>query len=124
MPTAIICIVLVVICIIGIRSYCKKLKSGCCGAGGDEVKRVKPADKDITNYAYTYQIKIEGMTCRNCAMRIENMFNEQEGFYAKVNLKKKLAEVHSKQEVPQGDLKRMVLQIGYQPVSIDTVIAR
>ena len=32
MSTAIICAVLIVIAIIGIKSYAKKLTSGCCGA--------------------------------------------------------------------------------------------
>ena len=50
MPTVIICLVLLVIVIFAVRSYLKKLKSGCCGSGGDEVKRVRPADRDVYHY--------------------------------------------------------------------------
>lgn len=32
MATTIICIILVVICVLGIRSYVKKLSHGCCGS--------------------------------------------------------------------------------------------
>ena len=40
--TIIICVVIAAICIFAVISYRKKLKNGCCGGGGDEVKHVKP----------------------------------------------------------------------------------
>lgn len=96
MPTAIICIVLIVICVIAVRSYCKKLKNGCCGAGGDVVKRIRPADKEAEHYPYSCRIGIDGMTCKNCALRVENAFHEREGFYAQVHLKEHCAVVYMK----------------------------
>lgn len=42
--TIIICVVIAAICIFAVISYRKKLKNGCCGGGGDEVKHVKPQD--------------------------------------------------------------------------------
>ena len=50
--TAVICLVLLVIVVAAVRSYLKKLKSGCCGAGGDVVKPVRPADRDLSHYPY------------------------------------------------------------------------
>lgn len=75
--TIIICVVIAAICIFAVISYRKKLKNGCCGGGGDEVKHVKPQDTNVNDYDHVYRMDIEGMHCKNCAMRIENAFNEQ-----------------------------------------------
>ena len=105
LPTAAICLVLLMIVVFSVRSYLKKLKRGCCGAGGDEVKRVRPADRDASHYSYARLVRIEGMHCQNCARRVENAFNSQEGFYAKVDLAKKTALVRSKAPVSDQQLK-------------------
>ena len=48
--TIIICGVIAAICIFAVISYRKKLKNGCCGGGGDEVKHVKPQDTNVNDY--------------------------------------------------------------------------
>ena len=117
-PTVIICLVLLVIVIFAVRSYLKKLKSGCCGSGGDEVKRVRPADRDVSHYPYAKMVTIEGMHCQNCARRIENAFNTRDGLYAKVDLGKRTALVRSKRQVPDEELKGIVRGLGYSPVEV------
>lgn len=68
MSTAIICAVLIVIAIIGIKSYAKKLTSGCCGASSQpSVKKMKVRDKDKSHYPYSLLLKVDGMSCGNCA---------------------------------------------------------
>ena len=79
MANAIIIVVLVLICVFAVRSYCRKLKQGCCGGGGDQVRKTGPEDRDLSHYPYTYQIGIDGMTCRNCEARMENALNRQDG---------------------------------------------
>lgn len=120
MATAIIIIVLIVICIFGVKSYVGKLSHGCCGGESDTVKREKPEDTDISHYPCRYILEIGGMTCKNCAARIENTFNKDESgnFYAKVNLGKKTAEVNAKQEIPEEELRRMVIRLGYDIISV------
>lgn len=120
MATAIIVIILVVICIFGVKSYVGKLSHGCCGGGGDAVKREKPADTDLSHYPHRYILRIEGMTCKNCAARIENAFNKDESgnFYAKVDLNKKTAAVNAKQETPEEELRRIVIKKGYGIISV------
>ena len=116
--TIIICVVIAAICIFAVISDRKKLKNGCCGGGGDEVKRVKPQDTNVNDYDHVYRMDIEGMHCKNCAMRVENAFNRQDGYYATVDLRRRCALVRTKQPVGDDDLRRVVLRTGYQPVSI------
>ena len=116
MSTAIIGIVIVIICVFGIRSYTKRLSSGCCGGGGETQKRVKPADKNAENYPYVKKIKIEGMTCPNCAVRIENAFNRIDGMWAKVDSSTGYGTIMMKQEKEDEELKRIVQRAGYTVV--------
>lgn len=118
-PTIVICVVLGVICVLGVRSYLKKLKTGCCGSGGDEVKRVRPVDSDKSHYPYAKVVRIEGMHCQNCVKRVENAFHSQDGFYTKVDLAKGTALVRSKREVSDQELKQIVRKLGYSPVSVE-----
>lgn len=48
---------------------CSRCKGGCNG----NKKAAKAKNKD--NYAYSQTFKISGMTCSNCAKRIENELN-------------------------------------------------
>lgn len=99
--TIIVCAVIAVICVIGVLKYIKNLKSGCCGTGGDSIKKVKPQDSNVNNYSFEYKIKIDGMTCKNCAMRVENAFNSKENYLAKVKLSENSAYVRTKQEIAE-----------------------
>ncbi|SCJ56739.1 copper exporting ATPase [uncultured Clostridium sp.] len=117
--TILICIVLAVICVFSVRGYIKKLKNGCCGAGGDEVRRIRPVDREIAHYPYTYRLKIDGMSCKNCAIRIENAFNEQNGFYAKVDLGKKSAIIRMKAPAPEQILEQTVSRAGYRVMELE-----
>ena len=119
MGTIIICLILAVICIFAVRSYVKKLRSGCCGAGEDPVKSVRPSDRDLSHYPYSCKIMIEGMSCKNCAKRVENEFNERDGYYASVDLKGNCAVVHMKQKQPADTRKKMVEHAGYSAVSVE-----
>ena len=75
LPTVLICLALLLIVVFSVRSYLKKLKTGCCGSGGDQVKRVRPGDRDVSHYPYAKVVRVEGMHCQNCARRVENAFN-------------------------------------------------
>lgn len=121
MATGIICIALIVICILAVKSYAKKLTHGCCGGGDVVVKKVKPADRDISHYPYVYRIQIEGMTCDNCRIRVENIFNSRDGFMVKVSLRKKSAVIRTKKPVQEEELSHLIEDIGYTAVKIEIV---
>ncbi len=109
--TAAIIIALALVCFLAVRSYLRKLAHGCCGAGGDNERRLRNAD--LSNYAHRYSVKIGGMTCKNCALRIENAFNRQEGLAARVDLKTGLAEVASNARISELTLRKTVVELGY-----------
>ena len=44
-----------------IRSYRKKLASGCCGASDESVKKNQDADKDKSHYPYEKSLVVDGM---------------------------------------------------------------
>ncbi len=115
MSTAIICGILLVLCFIGVRSSVKRIAHGCCGSGGDTVKKVKVQDRNLSHYPYSYEIGVDGMTCSNCKKRVENAFHEKEGFWANADLQKKSVQIYSKKEVTEDELRAIIRKAGYQP---------
>lgn len=110
LSTIIICAVLALICVYAAASYKKKLKSGCCG-GGDI--KIKPADKNIAHYPYAVTVYIDGMTCEHCRTRVENAFNSTGEYFAKVNLKRRCAQLSSKRQIDEREIRDIVCRAGY-----------
>lgn len=113
MANVIIVLVLVLICAVGVLSYRKRLKSGCCGAGGDDVKKVKVADKDPQYYPYSVTISVDGMVCANCVLHVENALNELGDVWAKASLEKKNVVVRMKTPHANDELRRIIRGAGY-----------
>lgn len=114
MATVIILLILLVIGIFAVKKYIHNLQSGCCGGGSDTVRRTEAADEDKSHYPYQYDVQVEGMSCRNCANRVANAFNEKEGFCAEVDLKHKLAHVWTKEETEDAVFRVTVTRAGYE----------
>lgn len=111
LPTIIICAVLLLICVYAVFSYKKKLSNGCCGGGGE--LKIKPNDTNTKHYVHKMTVFIDGMTCSHCKMRVENTFNNIDGFYAKVSLKKKCADVWAMSAADEAQIKEIVEKAGY-----------
>ena len=117
--TAVICVILAVICIFSVKKYRKKLTSGCCGAGGEgTVKKRRVSDRNKAHYPYTKILKIDGMSCGNCANRVENALNALEGVWASVDLGSQEALVRMKQPTDPELLKNAVRKQGYTVIRI------
>lgn len=117
MGTAIIVAVLTVFGLIALKSYAKKLRSGCCGAGDSEAV-VKVKDTDETHYPHHIELSVSGMTCKKCKQHVENAFNKRDGLWAQVDLKKGLAEVRAKKELTNFELRDIVSGAGYTVTGI------
>ena len=99
LPTIIICVILVIIICIGIRSTKKRATSGCCGSS-ETIKKVRVKDKNEEHYPYKAVLKVYDIHC-------------QEGFYAKVNTEDNTVTILSKQQHPADELINTLSNVGY-----------
>jgi copper chaperone CopZ len=112
MSTAVIVVILVLVCVFSVKSYAKKLTHGCCG-GGDAVKKVKVKDKKKADYPYCVNIRVDGMTCNHCKARVENALNDHSGVWAEVNLAKRTVAVRMKERISDDEIKGIITAEGY-----------
>ena len=113
LSTVLICLILAFVCGYAVFSYRKKITSGCCG-GGSDVIRIAPKDANKSHYAQKAVVFVDGMTCQNCAIRVENAFHESLTCYAKADFKR--GQVHLWiNEVPSEETVRGIVEKrGYQ----------
>ncbi|HOA64070.1 MAG TPA: cation transporter [Bacilli bacterium] len=65
-------------------------------------------------------ISIEGMSCKHCAMRVENSLKSlDEDAKVKVILKKNEAVFSSKNGIKDEQIKNAIEEVGYQVISIE-----
>ncbi|MGN0656735.1 MAG: heavy-metal-associated domain-containing protein [Ruminiclostridium sp.] len=118
MATGIIVGIIIAVCIFAVKSYTRKLAHGCCGSGGDNEKS-QAHKADLSGYKYRYTVTIGGMSCKNCAARIENSFNRQEGTFAQVDYKGGTAEIYSETPVTDISLRQRIIGLGYSVERIE-----
>ena len=109
MATTIIIIILILISLFAIQSYLKKITRGCCGG---EVS-IDTSTKDVNNYPFTRDVLIAGMSCRNCATKIENTFNKDEEYYVQVDFESNKARIKMKHNNPNINITTKIEALGY-----------
>ncbi|MCR5499918.1 MAG: heavy-metal-associated domain-containing protein [Acetatifactor sp.] len=87
--------------------------SSCCGEKEKPVDRVQAPDADPSHYPYHYVIKVEGMTCNNCARRVENAFHQTGEALARVHLRTKQVKLGYKRSVNRQELAKIIDAAGY-----------
>ena len=114
MSNIVICMVLAAMVICSMKCYWIRLSAGCCGGSGQPyIPKVKVKDHNRSHYPYIRLLKVEGMTCGNSAVSVENALNSIEGVWAKVNLLREEVTLHMKQEVDERVLQAAVRDAGY-----------
>lgn len=115
MVTYIITGIVLIVCALAVYRYIRKLRSGdsCCATGEAPIKKVHVTDRNKSNYSYTIEISINGMTCANCAVRVENALNSLPDIWAQVDLGKKSAVVRSKSPLNGDIIRNAVRESGY-----------
>ena len=93
----------------------RKLRQGggCCPEHEQTERKVRPVDRDNSHYSYLVSLRIGGMTCQNCATKVENALNRQEGMLAKVSIDSHTAKVHCKTEPDEAAIRRIIREAGY-----------
>lgn len=121
MESAIIFLVLVVMSIYAIKSYAKRLAHGCCGAGNEKEGKIRVQDKNTAHYPYCVKIKVDGMTCSHCKLKVENALNAKRGIWAKVDLQSESAFIRMKEPFSKQDLCDRITGAGYGVTDIELI---
>ena len=114
MTTAIIITIIIIIAVFSVKSYIKKLSHGCCGSGGETVKSAVSATDtpSVSDCKFRYTAVIGGMSCKKCAVRIENAF-ARHGAKAVVDFKSGIAEIYSPQQLTNFMVRRIITGAEY-----------
>ena len=118
MATIIIGLVLTLALGVALRGVVKHWRGegSCCGGGGEIV--VPPPKKLQGRIIGKKVIKIDGMTCGNCKIRVEEMLNAIDGAATQVNLHHDEAVIEMTREVSDYEIHRALQGSGYKILSI------
>lgn len=111
----IIGIIALVVLIAVLRAMKHFKGGGCCGSGGNTIR-----DKKTLTDAKLGEkrMAIEGMSCVNCEIRVENALNRLDHIAAKVSWKKGTAIVSYSAAISDELLKSTVEKMGYKVTKI------
>ena len=87
--------------------------SACCGEHEQTQRKVCAADRNKSHYPWEILLEIGGMTCAQCARKVENALNSQDATWAKVDFSDHRACVRTKAEPDERKLRDAVAQAGY-----------
>ena len=113
----IIVLILIAILIPAVKSSITHMKGEgeCCGGPSE-----RPIKKKISGTPEsTMTVHIDGMSCDNCRIRVENRLNELSGVVAKVDLKKKAAKVSLYESVDEQTIRGAIEKAGYTVASVE-----
>ena len=110
-----ITIILIIAILLATRQIYLRRKNGtsCCGTHETAVRRVTVPDKNKSHYPHQIDLQIGGMTCENCARRVENALNTLDGTWAKVSISNHKAHILLKNPPDEALLARTVGDAGY-----------
>ena len=113
--TAVLVIILAAAIAFGLSRKIRKLRrgGGCCGEFEKSEKRISVKDRNKSHYPYSVELSISGMTCINCARKVENTINSLDGVWAKVDLNTSTAKIYSKTERDINELCGIIAKAGY-----------
>ena len=90
-----------------------KSGGGCCGDRPETLRKTAVKDHNRAHYPYEAELQIGGMTCENCARRVENALNSLDGVWATVRIDSHTAHLRLKAEPDMEQLREAVRQAGY-----------
>lgn len=92
--------------------------SACCGEHEAAPKKIRASDTNKKNYQYLYELRVDGMHCSNCARRVENAFNSQDGLWALADIGEKTVTLRSKKALDDSYCRELVSGAGYTLLSM------
>ena len=85
----------------------------CCGEHETLEKRSVAADRNQAHYPHKVLLRIDGMTCENCARKVENALCGMDGVWARVSIDDHRATVLCKTVPDEAAIRKAVRQAGY-----------
>lgn len=115
MENYLIIIIIVTFVAIGIIFTTKHFRGqgGCCSGGGS-----KPKKKKLSKILYQNNFTVEGMHCKHCKSKVEQIVNDMKGLSGKVNLKSKVLTVSYAVDVSDEQIINRLEQFGYKAVRV------
>ena len=106
---------LAVIVFFAIRGTVRKFTKGggCCGEHEEPTKKVAVKDRTKSHYPHKATLQVGGMSCENCARKVENALNRLDGTWATVSISSHSASVLSKTPPQEEAIRDAVRQAGY-----------
>ena len=95
--------------------------SACCGEHEAAPKKIRVSDKNKKNYRYLYELRVDGMHCANCARRVENAFNSQDGLWAMADIGEKTVTLRSKKALDDPYCRELISGAGYTLLSMKQI---
>ncbi len=107
----IILAVLVIAAFVGIIETVKHFahRGGCCGSGGYKMKK-----KRLGTVKYQRRFSVEGMKCKNCAMRVEETVDDIKGVRGRVDFKNGILTVSYEVDVDDETIISRIERLGYK----------
>lgn len=112
MATAIVGILVLVALFFAVKGVLKHFRgeSSCCGGGAVTA----PLPKELSGTVIGKKVvDIEGMTCGNCKIRVEQALNTIDGAAAEVNLHRGHAVLKMTREVSDDEIRQALAGSGY-----------
>lgn len=105
----------------GVYRSVRKVRAGggCCGEHEPAAPKVSAADRNKAHYPYETVLDIGGMTCENCARKVESALNALDGVWASVSISGHRAKVLLKSAPDEALLRQAVQQAGYVVTHIE-----
>lgn len=82
--------------------------SACCGEHEKALRRDPKLSRRSKGYSHVLWFKVTGMTCSNCARRLEQAWNAIDGVRARVDLNSARAELRFTKEPDQTVTRRII----------------
>ena len=102
----------IVAALLRVRKRAKK-GGGCCGDREETVRKSPVKDHNKAHYPYEMDLQIGGMTCENCARKVENALNSLEDTWATVRIDTHTAHLRQKSIPDIEKIREAVRQAGY-----------
>ena len=94
---------------------------GCCGEHEAMERRTPVRDRNPRHYPHLVRMEIGGMTCANCARKVENALNALPDTLARVSPDTKIADVRTMEPAEEHRLREAVRAVGYVVVRCEKV---